>query len=769
VKSIRPINPRSASVPRDRRVLAIVGDTQVGLWVVRSLGRAGLAAFSVCASPHGLAARSRYSSGAWALESAPDSPAFVDEVLDLARRLDVGSVMTIAEEFHLALIRARGRFEPAIHVFSPSAESFARATDKDAMHALCLELGVPVARGTTLDRLVADPARCGLRFPLVLRTRKQGVLGAAAPWKAAYAADEGELEALVGSVRSVAGNVLVQEHHPGAEDHVQVLMHDGRPVMVGDYIGEHHMPLAGGVTVRRVSCRHEPLIADAVRLLVALGWEGIAGIQFHYDTATDRYIFMEINPRFIGGLPTVIMAGFDAPYMLWQSRFEPERMRPGPYRLGLRTRILGGDANWMLSMIRGEPLPPGGRRAGKAAAVASFLWHAGPWTRDDTFSWRDPVPSLADWRGMLGRALGRARRPAARPPVPQVVAYQRLKRAAYRVSKCLGLFALARLCTRRGLRILCYHSMVLADEDRFRPVTFMRPDTFRRRMELLARRGYPVLTLDDALARLDRGALPDGAAVVTFDEGAYSSYRLAVPILARLNIPVTFYISTYNCVKQTPVFRMVVQYMFWKTGRAAADLAGLAPNLPPSVSLADEAAARRATWQIIRHGEEECSDEDRGRLAGDLGRRLGVDYASIVEARSFNLIGPCEIRRLADAGVDIQLHTHRHRFPADEALSTREILDNKAVLTPLVRNPLRHFCYPSGVWSEAQLPWLSRLGIASAATADVGLNYADTPRLLLRRFVDGQNIAPIEFEAEMCGFAEILRRLRAVLRGRRRT
>ena len=85
-------------------------------------------------------------------------------------------------------------------------------------------------------------------------------------------------------------------------------MHDGEPFMVGDYIGEHHMPLAGGVTVQRVSCRHEKLINHAVLLLGAIKWEGIAGVQFHYDPKIDKYIFLEINPRFIGGLPTVIMA-----------------------------------------------------------------------------------------------------------------------------------------------------------------------------------------------------------------------------------------------------------------------------------------------------------------------------------------------------------------------------------------------------------------------------------------------------------------------------
>jgi predicted ATP-grasp superfamily ATP-dependent carboligase len=172
-------------------------------------------------------------------------------------------------------------------------------------------------------------------------------------------------------------------------------------VMAGDYIGEHHMPLAGGVTVQRVSCHHEGLVNDAVKLLKAIHYEGVAGVQFHYDPQTDNYIFLEINPRFSGGLPTVIMAGFEAPFLLWQSHFEPHRIETGTYRLGLRTRILGGDANWMFGMMRGDPLPPGDERIGKLRTMATFVWNCGPWTRDDSLLWHDPKPFLVDLRQMI--------------------------------------------------------------------------------------------------------------------------------------------------------------------------------------------------------------------------------------------------------------------------------------------------------------------------------------------------------------------------------
>ncbi len=405
--SDQPTSVRCSAESGRRRVLALVGNTQVGLWVTRSLGRAGLTVYAVCTSARGLPAHSRYVAGAHLIDVPPGGPAWVDRVEALARRLGVGSILTIAEGYHAALIRERDRFEPDIHVFSPPAECFRKATDKDFMHRLCDELGVPVAKGMTLDALLACLADDPLHYPLVLRTRNQNTEEGRTAWKCAYATDREELKRLTEEVSAITSNVIVQQYHPGVEDHVQVLMHEGEAVMVGEYIGEHHFPLAGGVTVQRVTCRHEPVICDAVRLLKAIGWEGVAGVQFHYDSATDKYIFLEINPRFIGGLPTVIMAGFDVPHLLWQSHFEPEKMRPGPYRLGMRTRIMGGDANWMLGMRRGDPLPPGQRRLSRLGAAARFLWNCGPWTRDDVFWWRDPKPFFVDLGQMVRKLKSR--------------------------------------------------------------------------------------------------------------------------------------------------------------------------------------------------------------------------------------------------------------------------------------------------------------------------------------------------------------------------
>ncbi len=402
MKQIKSIDHKLCQSDRNRRVLAIVGDTQVGLWVVRSLARNGLEVHAIVNTIHGQSAHSRYSTSAWLLDNNPSLPEFADEILQLADQLNVGSIMPVSEGFHNGLISIRDRLDLAnIHLFSPSREIFDKATDKDYVHQLCLELNIPVAKGMCLDELMEKGPESTLTYPLVLRTRKQNVRSGKVPLKAAYARNLQELLNWHRQFESFADNVLVQEYHPGAEEHVQILMHDGEMFMTGDYIGEHHMPLAGGVTVQRISCHHQEVIDDTVKILKALNWQGIAGVQFHFDPETGRYIFLEINPRFSGGLPTVVMAGFEAPFNLWQSHFDPQNLRKTHYKIGLRSRILGGDANWFLGQLRQDELPPGQHHLSKINAALTLLWHCGPWTKDDSFMLIDLKPFLVDFKQML--------------------------------------------------------------------------------------------------------------------------------------------------------------------------------------------------------------------------------------------------------------------------------------------------------------------------------------------------------------------------------
>ena len=96
------------------------------------------------------------------------------------------------------------------------------------------------------------------------------------------------------------------------------------------------------------------------------------------------------------------------------------------------------------------------------------------------------------------------------------------------------------------------------------------------------------------------------------------------------------------------------------------------------------------------------------------------------------------------------------QFPDRAHGIQREIEENRDVLEPF-ESPQRHFCYPSGLWSAHQLSILRSLGIKSATTCDIGMNGPKQDPLLLRRFLDGEQVTQIRFEAEMSGLMDLVR------------
>lgn len=331
------------------------------------------------------------------------------------------------------------------------------------------------------------------------------------------------------------------------------------------------------------------------------------------------------------------------------------------------------------------------------------------------------------------------------------------KQAVLHLSKALGLFRLSRRLTRRGLRILCYHGFAVEDESLFRPKLFMSRALVEKRMLHLKEAGYPVLPLGEAVDRLERRDLPDACTVITIDDGWAGTFEYGAGLFLQNSFPATLYVTTYFSVKQTPVFMVAVQYAFWKTAAPALDLADLDPSLSGTFSLHEAKEKELAEAKIMDYGNRVADNVCRENLLQRLCERLAVDYASLLETRKFHLISPEQIHELSEKGIDIQIHTHRHRLPEEESEVLREIADNRSVLEPLTGKRLEHLCYPSGVWSRASWPWLSQAGVRTAVTCDRGINYAGTPKLALLRLLDDETISEIEFEGEMAGFLEILR------------
>jgi peptidoglycan/xylan/chitin deacetylase (PgdA/CDA1 family) len=337
----------------------------------------------------------------------------------------------------------------------------------------------------------------------------------------------------------------------------------------------------------------------------------------------------------------------------------------------------------------------------------------------------------------------------------------RVKRLLYRAAKACGVFALARRLTAERLRILAYHGNELCDESAFMPIVFMRRETFAARLRLLRERGYPVLALGEAVQRLNDGTLPPCAVAITIDDGFHSTGAVAAPLLHEARMPATLYVTTWYTQRDAPVFRLAMQYCFFRTKVTTVELGQVSDVAAGTVAVDGE-----LLWELVNFGEQQLDEAGRAALLERTAKALGVDLQPVLARRAFHLMTPAELARAAEA-LDLQLHTHRHRAPADPVRVRAEIEENRTALKPVARNPLVHFCYPSGYHSPKMFPWLKSAGIETATTCEPGLNAKGTHPYALKRFLDGEHVSLLEFEAELSGFAELLRLVRARLRPER--
>lgn len=337
---------------------------------------------------------------------------------------------------------------------------------------------------------------------------------------------------------------------------------------------------------------------------------------------------------------------------------------------------------------------------------------------------------------------------------------KRAKQLGLNALKSLGAFSLALDSDWRRTRllILAYHGVSQDDEHLWDSSLYMTPDLLRERMELLERSGCTVLPLGEAVARLYANDLPPRAVAITFDDGAYDFLTEAWPIVREFGFPVTLYLTTYYSYFNRPVFDVVCSYLLWKGRHAPGDgasVTGRAGTFDLSTEAGRIAAATEIRAHAIRSG---LSAREKDDLAAELAGRLGVDYVRILERRLLHLLKPDEVAHLAAEGVDVQLHSHRHRVPLDRDLFVREVEENRDRIEPLTNAPTEHFCYPSGVVDSRFLPWLEETGVRTATTCEPGFAAPNTHPLLLPRLVDTTALSPIEFEGWLTGVSTFLPR-----------
>lgn len=411
------------------KVLVLGRDDRALLAVTRSLGRHGLAVHLAGCPPGALVRHSRYVVGSHELPPyAGDGEAWLRALEALCRVERFDLVVPTSDSVILPLRRHRATLAPLAQLALVDDEAFAIANDKERSHALARSLGIPVPR----QRRVALPAdaatvRAEFGLPLMLKPRSS------------FSLDDVETKRFVQPVLTDAdlerqlaafvpdGEVLVQEFFRGTGAGVELLAADGEVLRAFQHLRVHELARGGNSSHRRSVALDPALGAAAAALVRALGYTGVAMIEFRVAPDRSRWVFIEMNPRFWGSLPLAVAAGADFPLHLYQLLVEGRREFPRAYRTGLYCRNWGRDLTWLRDNWRA----PRDRRV----PLPRLLAELGPALigreRSDTLTLDDPRPGLEELRRMARRGRARLAR-GTRALVAAVPPLRRLRAARAR-------------------------------------------------------------------------------------------------------------------------------------------------------------------------------------------------------------------------------------------------------------------------------------------------------------------------------------------------
>jgi hypothetical protein len=194
----------------------------------------------------------------------------------------------------------------------------------------------------------------------------------------------------------------------------------------------------------------------------------------------------------------------------------------------------------------------------------------------------------------------------------------------------------------------------------------------------------------------------------------------------------------------------------WKAKSKTLDCKPLL-NFDEQISLGAKSKRMRAYNLLVSYARQNnFSAKQKNQLLEQICEALEIDYQEFCRKRILQLMNSEEIRSAAAAGIDVQLHTHRHQVPREEQLFRREIEDNRNIIAAATGKRATHFCYPNGDYDARFFDWMAQANVISATTCDTALSSSETNRFLLPRLVDTCPLSEIEFEGWLSGVSQFI-------------
>jgi peptidoglycan/xylan/chitin deacetylase (PgdA/CDA1 family) len=262
-----------------------------------------------------------------------------------------------------------------------------------------------------------------------------------------------------------------------------------------------------------------------------------------------------------------------------------------------------------------------------------------------------------------------------------------------------------------GGAVLLYHRV--ADPARDVHGLCVPPAEFRTHLEML-RAAYEVVPLLELRRWIDAGRDPAGLVALTFDDGYLDNLALASPVLAEMELPATFFVTTEHLDRPGEFWWDTLERLLLadRPLPPALDLNG---SLPPLRLDTSTAAARGQAHAALHHRLVGASLPER-RAAME--RILEWSGRPAAPAAARPLLA-AEVRELASRpGHEIGGHGVHHlalTFQPEE-VARREVNGATRCLGDVLGRPVTTFAYPYGDAGEAAVAAVRAAGLAIAVT-----------------------------------------------------
>jgi peptidoglycan/xylan/chitin deacetylase (PgdA/CDA1 family) len=271
-------------------------------------------------------------------------------------------------------------------------------------------------------------------------------------------------------------------------------------------------------------------------------------------------------------------------------------------------------------------------------------------------------------------------------------------------------------------RIAVFMLHRFADDERRVPGE--SPDALRANLEFLRRHRYHLASLKDLVAesgtdRPDDGRAAKGPTVVfTVDDGYADFARIAAPIFAEFDCPVTVFTVTDAIEGKLWFWWDRVEFVLTSSRRETVDLELSTGRLQRPRSVAG--SVQRTTFEICEALKRVANAEKEQALV-TLAASMGVEVPSTPPPR-YAAMTWSDVQRCAQRGVTFGPHTVRHPMltRVDEATATAEILDSWTRLRERCDAVVPVFCYPNGSFGQQHIDMLARSPLRAALSTDPG-------------------------------------------------